>query len=387
MMQDVAVLDFGSSKVTVVIGERGANNTINIKGIGECEYAGFMNGQFLEPEHLVAVVGHAVTKAEANSHSSIKHMYVGVPGEFSATVCKNLSISLGRRRKVTDEDVNLLHNQGEEDFASYADYKLINIQPIYYTLDSDQKIIRPEGIVASKLGGQISYVLAEKRFMAEIDAVLRKLEIETNDYISSPLAQVLFLFEGSMRDNYVLLIDVGHITTSISLARGDGMLAQYNFSMGGGHITGDLSSELGIGFNKADSIKRKVELTLTKTDADMYEIQPTRGQVELIPAKHVNEIVMGRIEAIGNMIKKCLSKCDYEFPDYIPYHLTGGGLCYLKGGRDMLAYTLEKPVTIATSKIPQLDRPHLSSVLGLMDMVLKQTSEVKKSFLAKLLGK
>jgi len=387
MTHDVAVLDIGSSKITVVIGERGANNTINIKGIGECEYAGFMDGQFLEPEQLAMAVGHAVAKAETNSHSRIRHMYVGVPGEFSATICKNLSISLGRRRKVTDEDINLLHNQGEEDFVSSPDHKLINIQPIYYTLDSEQKIIRPEGIVASKLSGQISYVLAEKRFIAEIDAVLRKLEIETSDYISSPLAQVLFLFEGAMRDNYVLLVDVGHITTSISLARGDGILAQYNFSMGGGHITGDISTNLGVSFTKAESIKRKVELTLTKTDADMYEIQPTRGQVELIPAKYVNEIVMARIEAIGNVIKKCLNRCEYEFPDYIPYHLTGGGLCYLKGGRDVLAYTLEKPVTIAASKIPQLDRPHLSSVLGLMDMVLKQTGEVKKSFLAKLLGK
>jgi len=387
MAHDVAVLDFGSGRITVVIGERGANNTINIKGIGESEYAGFMDGQFLEPEQLAMAVGHAVAKAETNSNSRIKHMYVGVPGEFSATICKNLSISLGRRRKVTDEDINLLHNQGEEDFAGSPDHKLINIQPIYYTLDSDQKIIRPEGVVASKLGGLISYVLAEKRFISEINAVMQKLDIETSDYISAPLAQVLFLFEGSMRDQYVLLVDVGHITTSISLARGDGVLAQYNFSMGGGHITGDLASALGISFAKAESLKRKVELTLTATDADVYEIQPAKGQVEWFPAKLVNEVVSDRIALIAKMIEKCVNKCEYEFPEYIPYHLTGGGLCYLKGGRDILAHNLEKPVTVALSKIPQLDRPHLSGVLGLMDMILKQTSDVKKSFLARLLGK
>ena len=387
MAQDVAVLDFGSGKITVVIGERGANNTINIKGIGEAEYAGFMDGQFLEPEHLAMAVGHAITKAETNSHSRIKHMYVGVPGEFSATICKSLSISLGRRRKVTDADVDLLHTQGEDDFRDSPDYKLINVQPIYYTLDSDQKIIRPEGIFASKLGGLVSYVLAERRFITEVNSIMQKLDIETSDYISAPLAQVLFLFDGAMRDQYVLLVDVGHITTSITLARGDGMLAQYNFSMGGGHITGDLATSLGINFAKAESLKRKVELTLTATDSDVYEIQPTKGQVEWFPAKFVNEAVTHRIDVIAKMINKCINKCEYEFPEYIPYHLTGGGLCYLKGGRDILAHSLEKPVTIAASKIPQLDRPHLSGVLGLMDMILKQTSDTKKGFLARILGK
>ena len=383
---DVAVLDFGSGKITVVIGERGVNNSINIKGIGESEYAGFVDGQWLEPEQLAMAVGHAVSKAETNSRTRIRHMYVGVPGEFSATLCKNVSISLGKRRKVTDEDVDLLHHQGD-DFDLNPDFKLINIQPIYYTLGDGQKLIRPEGVFAARLGGLISYVLAEKRFIADIDAIMRKLDIATSDYVSAPLAEVLFLFDGVMRDQYVLLIDVGHITTGVSIARGDGILAQYNFSMGGGHITGDLATALEIGFSKAESLKRKAELTLTVSDTDLYEISITRGQKETYPAKLVNEIIMHRIGLIAKMIAKCVDKCEYEFPDYIPYHLTGGGLCYLKGGRDILARALGKPVEIASNKNPQLDRPHLSSVLGLTDMILKQTGDTKKGFFARLFGK
>lgn len=44
MTRDVAVLDFGSGKITVFIGERGVNNTINIIGMGEANYAGFFEG-------------------------------------------------------------------------------------------------------------------------------------------------------------------------------------------------------------------------------------------------------------------------------------------------------------------------------------------------------
>jgi cell division ATPase FtsA len=51
-----AVLDFGSSKLTAIIGERGVNNTFVIRGSGEAEYAGFSNGEFFESDKLFDAV-------------------------------------------------------------------------------------------------------------------------------------------------------------------------------------------------------------------------------------------------------------------------------------------------------------------------------------------
>jgi len=313
-------------------------------------------------------------------------MYIGVPGEFSATLCKSLSISLGKRRKITVEDIDELHRTGDE-FEANPDYKLVNIQPIYYTLESGQKIIVPEGVQASRIGGLISFVLAEKRFISDIDAIMRALKIETSDYVSAPLAEVLFLFDAKMRDQYVILVDVGRNTTGVSLARGDGVLAQYNFSMGGGHITGDIMQRLGIGYTMAEKVKYKAELTRIVDDSDVYEVNVSREQTVAYPAKEVNSIITDRIASIAGMVKKCMDKCDYPYPDFLPYHLTGGGLCYLNGAKEVFARHLGKTVEIASNKMPQLDRPHLSSVLGLTDMVLRQTSPKKQGFLAKILGK
>ena len=46
MAHETAILDFGSSKITVLIGERGVNDTINVKGFGASKYAGFGNGDY-----------------------------------------------------------------------------------------------------------------------------------------------------------------------------------------------------------------------------------------------------------------------------------------------------------------------------------------------------
>ncbi len=386
MAQDVAVLDFGSGKIDVLIGERGVNNTICINGMGECDYAGFADGEWFEPEQLGYAIGHAINNAETNSRTKIKRLYVGVPGEFTAVVCRDVNISLTKKRKVTEADVDMLHEQGD-DFQNNPDYTVINVGPVYYTLDDERRLVQPVGMTSCKLGGHISYVLAENRFIHFIGKILEELGIESVEYVSSVLSETLLLFDDITRDQYVVLIDVGYITTSVAVGRGDGLLGLYNFSVGGGHITGDLAMAFSIPFAQAESLKRKVVLSLNASDADVYEVSDRDNRIPF-PAKVVNEIVMERIKLIASTIEKCLAKCEYDYPDYIPYHLTGGGLSYLKGARDYLSKRLSKPVEIVSPSYPPFSRPHMSTGIGLMDMVLDQQPAVKKKgFFARLFGK
>lgn len=385
MAQDIAVLDFGSGKIDVLIGERGVNNTICINGMGECDYAGFADGEWFEPDQLGYAIGHAINNAETNSRTKIKRLYVGVPGEFTTVVCRDVSISLTKKRKVTETDVDMLHEQGDV-FRNNPDYTVINIGPVYYTLDDDRRLVQPVGMTSNKLGGHISYVLAENRFIHFVGKILEELGIESIEFVSSVLAEELLLFDDITRDQYVVLIDVGYITTSVAVGRGDGLLGLYNFSLGGGHITGDLAMAFGISFSQAESLKRKVVLSLNASDADVYEITDRDSRIPF-PAKTVNEIVMERIKLIASTIEKCLSKCEYDYPDYIPYHLTGGGLSYLKGARDYLSKRLNKPVEIVSPSFPPFSRPHMSSGIGLMDMLLDQQPQEKKGFFARLFGK
>ena len=125
MAQEAAILDIGSSRISVVIGRRGVNNTINILGRGECEYSGYEDGEFYRPDELINVVSKAINAAETDANLKIRHIFVGVPGQFSVTQCKDVSMSLGRRRRITDEDIDKLFSLGD-DFADNDEYTLIN---------------------------------------------------------------------------------------------------------------------------------------------------------------------------------------------------------------------------------------------------------------------
>ena len=111
--KEVAILDFGSSKVTVLIAERGINGTFCIKGTGEVEYAGFYEGEFLEPDKVKLAVGLAISNAETTAKTRITKLYVGVPGEFTTVVCREAVITFPKKKKITEDDLNQLYLVGD----------------------------------------------------------------------------------------------------------------------------------------------------------------------------------------------------------------------------------------------------------------------------------
>ncbi len=385
MARETAVLDFGSGKITVLVGERGVNGTLSIKSNVELDYAGFGDGEWYNIEQLPQVIESAIATAEANAGVKISRLYVGVPGEFTVVRCKEVSLSFNKRRKIKEADVFALMNAG--DTFAHDTHEVINIQPIYYTLDNERRVVQPEGNATKQISAIFSYALAETAFTGFIRKILLQLGIEDIEFVSSVLAESLLVLDHEKRDNTAVLIDIGYITSSVAVVRGDGLLSLNSFSMGGGYIAGDLAEALEVSFTDAESIKRKVMLSINAGENDIYEINGNDG-IKTLSASLVNEIVSYRIGVIAKAVEKCLEMSEYEYPDYIPYSLTGGGICFMKGAKDVLSQKLGRNVEIVAPPFPQLNRPNRSSSLGLLDMAIKSEEPMKKKgFFARLFNK
>lgn len=366
--KSVAVIDIGSSSITTLIGQRGINNTFKIKGRGMADYAGFENGQFIEPDNVKLAISMSIANAENNSGEKVTDVFIGVPGEFSNVVCKEVSISFNKKKRITDAEIAQLYYVGNV-FKKHPTHTVINNSPVYFTMEDGRRVIDPRGTVSSRLNGLISYVLAENNFLDFIEEIFSELSVKNTCYISSCLAECLHLFEPQVRDRYVLLVDCGYITTNVMLARGDGILSLSNFSMGGGYITADLSTCLKINFNQAESLKHKAVISWQATNEDTYEIL-NKDFVTPFSAKDTNQIICDRLDMIIKYIGKALDNCIYDFPEYIPLYLTGGGICYIKGIKDYVSKRLGRRVEIVTPNIPHISRPDFSSEIGLLDVAI-----------------
>lgn len=380
MRESCAILDFGSSSVVAMIGENGVNNTFNILGRGEIAYAGFQDAEFLEPENLKFAIATALSNAEMTSDTKITEIYIGVPGEFCSCVTKSIKLSFPKAKKISKFDVDNIYKTGDA-FDEDKDYTLINHSVIYYELDSTKRVIDPVALKAKTLVGNISYILAKADFVTQITKIFSELRITIKGYICAMLAESLYLFEPEVRDKYVLIADVGYITTSIALARGNALLFLNSFSLGGGYITADLSQCLKISFNEAERLKHKVVLGWEPKPSDVYEIEGDEYK-NTFAAKATNEIVSDRVEMICEYIEKCLDRCMYDLPEFVPLYIVGGGFNFLRGVKSIVSRKLKRQVEFVSSVGMKELRPYDASEEGMLNIILNY-SDMLESVLVK----
>lgn len=364
--RQTAIVDIGSYSIVTLIGERGVNNTFKILGKGEVSYDGFSNGKFFSPKDLKNVIGMCISNAEEQSGCKVTEVCVGIPGEFCLSYCSDVTLNFDRRKKVREADVKALIHKG---IVKRPTYSLINHSAIYYMLDDGKRIIDPLNKPTTSISSKVSYVMAENNFLDFVTRIFSELGIRHVMYISANLAEMMYLVEPTVRDRYAILVDIGYMTTNVMVGQGDGLLFLNSFSLGGGHITGDLYQVLNIPFIEAESLKHKIVLNWDAKDSDTYEVMG-KEFINTYSAKATNEITEARLEVIASYILKCLDRCEYEVPDYLPIYLTGGGVCYIKGVKDFMARKLGRKVEIIAPRLADNNRPDFSSEIALLDLAI-----------------
>lgn len=366
----VAVLDFGSSKLSVLVGERIINNNFRIFASGNSDFAGFMDGEFLEPENLEESVKNAINNAQINLNKKINKVYIGVPAEFCFVAQKELLINFKAPTKIKQKHIDKLFYEDLDAFDKLSStHTVINKSPIFYVLDETNNVLSPIGIRAMSLMSRTSFVYVLNTFVESLKSIMLHLGIKEYEFICSTLAESVYLLDNEIRSNGAILVDCGYITTSISSIVGDGLIDLKSFSLGGGHITGDLSEILHLPFLQAESLKRKLILTVQPTALDYYEVN-IKNKIVKVGAKTANDIALARIDMIADMIIKVLNKMNFRIEENMPIYLTGGGLAYLKGIKDYLNRVINRKIIIVSPQPLQYHKPDMASEISLLDTAL-----------------
>ena len=365
--KSVSVLDFGSSNITVLVGRHGVNNNFRILSSGQAEYAGFMDGEFLQPNTLKASIQSAIEKAEEGVGYIIKDLHIGVPSDFCIIHEIDIELSFGKRVCVSEKHIDKLFSQVSDSVDAQS--LMISVSPMYFMLDDGNRTNDPVGAYTTSLRAHVSQVFVENKFVHMISSIMHECGDIDFDFVCSMLAENIYLLPKDKRSVGALLVDVGYITTSVSFVHGDGLSDLSSFSLGGGFITGDLSEILGIGFGDAEQLKRKLILTIDAGENDCYDIVCGDEYVK-IPAREANDVALMSVDKIVEGIKASLGTFTANTDECDTVYLTGGGLAYLQGAKSYLAKALGKKVVVVKPKSLQYRQPELSSVLSLLEFAL-----------------
>lgn len=361
--KQVAVLDVGSSKVTAVVAERGINKTFIIKARYDFKYEGFLDGAFLDIEELKTVIIKA-TEFIKKSMAEFTTLYVGVPGEFTDIFIKESQISFSKKKKITEEDVDLLY---ESAFVLPSQkYSLINRSAMLYELSDFRRLANPVGEVSEILKGKLSFVLCSNYFTEVIKSAVNVVKPVETEFVSVALAEAMYLLSCDARDRIAIIVDVGYISSTFTLIQGDGILFQNSFAYGGGFITASIAEALGVDFDVAEDLKRKVNLC--KISSNNYELVEGEDG-KLYNAEEIRKIMCSSLDVLCENLSASIDKSGYVIPEYVPVLITGGGISYLRGAIERVSDRLCSTVSVIAPQVPLMDKPTESSVLSILDLI------------------
>jgi len=377
--KSVAVLDVQSSEVTVIIGERGVNNTFVFKGKQTEKYDGFVEAEFFDTEKLSKAISDALRSVELSCNDKIKEIYVGVPGEFLKVVTMRHMISFQKKRKVTAQDLKTLYKSGFN--SDIEGFSLIRQSNVYYITSDRRRTINPVGMISDSLEGYLSYYLCSDYYSNILESIILQYGIKKIEFLPTALAETLYLIDSETRDEYAILLDIGYMSMSFDVVCGNGIIYHDACSVGGGHVIANMIQDesLNIPFDVAESLLKKVNLSsVDNPNATIEYID--RVQTYTLPMSLVNEKVKEGLDIICEVIYKCLELCDNRNIDYKPILLTGCGVTAIRGAREHISRRIDKVVEIVTPNLPYYNKASQSSVLSLLDMALNDKREKNPFF-------
>ena len=368
MKKATAVLDFGTSKVLVLLAEESAYQKVTITSAGMAQYDGFMNGEWNAPSEVSDAIASAIEAAEKKVGTHIKEVYVGVPGEFVRVYVIESSVALqGADPKVTSADVEKLQRQATE-MLDRPTGVIIHRSPAWFKVDGGQKTLEPVDQKGSTLEGMIGFVLADQFFINDVTERLKELGVEVRGFFSASVGEAMQMIPFEERDHTAILVDVGYLSTEVMAVEGDALIWQKVLPVGGAHITLDLTYGLEKPFDMCEKIKRAYTFNAPKNT--QIEVQGENGQMESFSGEQVSMIIDARVDEMLEMIDDAVKKSGIRLGNWSNVYFTGGGLMPMNGARVYAAGKLARNVREAAAKTVKLKPAQIyASGSGLLELV------------------
>jgi cell division protein FtsA len=361
-------LDVGTTKICAIVGEV-VNDGLEFRGISTSASRGLRKGVVVNVEAAVESIRNAVKAAESSAGAEINSVYVGISGGHIKGF-NSYGAAGVRGRQVSDVDVERVIDSAKAVYVP-LDREVLHVIPTGYTLDGQNGIRDPIGMIGSRLEAKVYILTGAITSVQNLLKCCEEAGIEVNDIVFEPLASAEAVLTDDERDLGVAVVDIGGGTTDIILYR-DGWLRHSSvLAVGGNHFTNDVAVGLRISVTEAERLKKSfgnVAVDMTDKTNEITIVQS--GQERRIQRSRLSEIIRPRAEELLDLIKAELIACSGYDIASMGVVLTGGG-ALLEGFDRMAEVMLGLPVRIGLPRdlrgcLDVMNNPIYSTGAGLV---------------------
>ena len=361
-MEDTIVgLDIGTTKTCAVIGFVNENNQIEVTGVGIAPSRGLKNGVIINIDNTVSSIVKAIEDAELMAGTEVGAAYVGVTGQhIKGENSKGVVAVSNRQRTITPVEIKRVIEAAQA-VVIPVDREIIHVLSKEFAVDDQTGIKDPIGMSGVRLEAEVHIITGSTTTIQNLLKSANRAGYQCSDVIFAPLASAEATLSRDEKELGVALIDIGGGTTDIVVFIEGGVAYSSVLSIGGIHVTNDISIGLRTPIESAEVIKKKHGASVVDiVDAsETIEVPSVGGRApRRIFRQELAQIIEPRMLEIMEMVDRELARSGKKEILAAGIVLTGGG-AMIEGCVEAAERVFNMPVRVG---IPR-------DIAGLKDVV------------------
>jgi cell division protein FtsA len=366
-------LEIGTSKVCAVVGERGADGTLNVIGLGQSRSRGVRKGEVADTTQAEEDVRNAIVEAEQMADVEIRNVYLGVTGgHIRGFNNRGVHPVVSADREISEDDVqDVIKNAKAINLPT--ENNVVHAIRQHFFVDGQDGVANPVGMLGSRLEVDVHVVHGNTNRLQNAIRLVKGLQLEVDEIVFNGLASSLALLTGDQKELGALVIDIGGGTTDYVVYAGGVIRHTGVLAIGGDHVSNDLAYGLKVPLSRAEKLKLEHGSALLNEETRGRNVTITNElglPLKTVNVEHLQRIMSLRLEEIFLLVAQDLEQA--ELFDYLRagVFLCGGGARVPQIAK-LAEQVLQMPVSLGQTNSVSglksaLDQPEFVTAIGLV---------------------
>lgn len=380
-------LDIGTTKVSVVVGQKDDRNQFVILGTGKAPSYGVMRGEVANIDKTVTAIKEAIAEAEASSGCEITEVFAGIAGSHIKSMQhRGILTRENSKEEITAKDVKRIIKDMHM-LAMEPGMQIIHVIPQEYFVDSLPAGNDPIGMCGSRLEADFHIITGKIAAAQNIERSIVKAGYQMVGLILEPLASAASALDPQEKEAGVVLVDIGGGTTDIAIFYKDVIRHTAVIPFGGNIVTSDIEEGCNIMNKQAELLKVRFgsALSVDVKENQIVSIPGVKGRpAKEISVKNLANIINSRVEEIFEQVYYEIKASGYSKKLRAGIVLTGGG-SELRSIKQLVEYVtgldarIGQPLeNLANGYDLELRSPAFATSLGLLKRAEYEIEETKE---------
>ena len=231
-------VDLGSSNVVVAVGEKNAEERLDVVCVVSKPVEGVNAGKIENIELVSRAIREAVSEAEEQLGIRITEAYAGISGDFVRCARHMDHVFVyDPQNGVNQKDVDALFDR-MRNVQAPDDETIMDRVPQNYVVDDNQEVKNPVGSFGKKLSSTFNFILCLKTPMQRLDMALKRVGIKMLSVTSNAIATAEAVLLPDEKEEGVAVVDIGGGSTEMVVGRaGQAPAWAHSFDIGCRRVT------------------------------------------------------------------------------------------------------------------------------------------------------